>query len=135
MGINSQGVAYDFGQMGSGHLKTRATDLVPPNGRVIVAITMLEAVKFDQLVADDTYASTKVDTAGVLGDGVAYIGTQTQTRANGLDQSDSTAESEAIANTVEFPGGITIYGRWNRVSLHDGSSDYVDGIIVYYGPA
>ena len=135
MGINSQGVAYNFGQMGSGHLKTRATDLVPPHGRVIVAITMLEDVKFDQLVADDTYASTKVDTAGVLGDGVAFIGTQTQTRANGLDQSDSTAESEAIANTVEFPGGLTIYGRWNRVSLHDGSADYVDGIIVYYGPA
>ena len=135
MGINSQGVAYDFGQMGSGHLKTRATDLVPPHGRVIVAITMLEDVKFDYLVADDTYASSKVDTAGVLGDGVAYIGTQTQTRANGLDQSDSSAESEAIANTVEFPGGLTIYGRWNRVSLHDSGSDYVDGIIVYYGPA
>ena len=135
MGINSQGVAYNFGQMGSGHLKTRATDLVPPHGRVIVAITMLEDVKFDQLVADDTYASTKVDTAGMLGDGVAFIGTQSQTRANGLDQSDSTAESESITNTVEFPGGLTIYGRWNRVSLHDGSSDYTDGIIVYYGPA
>jgi len=71
----------------------------------------------------------------MLGDGVAFIGTQSQTRANGLDQSDSTAESESITNTVEFPGGLTIYGRWNRVSLHDGSSDYTDGIIVYYGPA
>ena len=132
MGINSQGVAYDFGQMGSGHLKTIASDLVPPHGRVIVAITMLEAVKFDQLVGDDTYASLKVDTAGVLGDGVAYIGTQTQTRANGLDQSDSSVESVPITSGVEFPKGITIYGRWNRVSL---ATDYTHGIICYYGPA
>ncbi len=57
------------------------------------------------------------------------------TRASLKEESDSSAESEAIANTVEFPGGITIYGRWNRVSLHDGSCDYTDGIIVYYGPA
>jgi len=133
MGINSQGVAYNFGQLGSGHLKTRATDLVPPHGRVIVAITMLEAVKFDQLVGATDGASTLVDATDSLGDGVAFIGTQTQTRANGLDQSDSTAESEAIANTVEFPAGMTIYGRWNRVSLHDGAGDYTDGIIVYYG--
>tara|TARA_R100001510_G_C7626536_1_gene186303 strand:- start:389 stop:793 length:405 start_codon:yes stop_codon:yes gene_type:complete len=133
MGQNSQGVAYNFGQLGSGHLKTRATDLVPPHGRVIVAITMLEAVKFDQLVGATDGSSTLVDAADSLGDGVAFIGTQTQTRANGLDQADSTAESETIANTVEFPAGMTIYGRWNRVSLHDGSSDYNDGIIVYYG--
>ena len=57
MGINSQGVANDFGQMGSGHLKTRATDLVPPHGRVIIAITMLEDVKFDYLVACLLYTS------------------------------------------------------------------------------
>ena len=133
MGINSQGVAYDFGQMGSAHLRTASTDLVPPHGRVIVAITTLEVVSFDQLVGDDTYASTKVDTAGVLGDGVAYIGTQTQTRANGLDQSDSSAESEALTSSVDFPGGITIYGRWTRVSLSTVTNGH--GVIVYFGPA
>ena len=135
MGINSQGVAYNFGQLGSGHLKTRDKDLVPPHGKVIVAITMLEAVKFDQLVGATDGASSLVDQTDpdTRGDGVAFFGTQTQTRANGLNQSDSSAESEAIANTVEFPAGMTIYGRWNRVSLHDSSSDYTDGIIVYYG--
>ena len=135
MGINSQGVAYNFGQLGSGHLKTRDNDLVPPHGKVIVAITMLEEVSFDQLVGATDGASSLVDQAdpNTLGDGVAFFGTQTQTRANGLDQSNSTAESEVIANTVLFPAGMTIYGRWNRVSLHHGSSDYTSGIIVYYG--
>tara|TARA_Y100001963_G_C6606126_1_gene364849 strand:+ start:18 stop:419 length:402 start_codon:yes stop_codon:yes gene_type:complete len=132
MGINSQGVSYDFGQMGSGHVNTTGADIIPPHGRVIVAITMLEEVSFDQLVADDTYASSKVDTAGVLGDGVAFIGTQTQTRANGLDQSDNSVESIAIGTGVAFPAGLTIYGRWNRVSLNSAANG--DGIIVYYGP-
>tara|TARA_R100000808_G_scaffold92_1_gene670 strand:- start:2597 stop:2992 length:396 start_codon:yes stop_codon:yes gene_type:complete len=130
MGLNSTATAWNFGQLGSGHLKANATDLTPPHGRVIVAITMLEDVKFDQLVAATDGSSSLVDTAGSLGDGVAFIGTQTQTRANGLDQSNDTAESEAIADTVIFPEGLTIYGRWNRVSLQ---TDYTHGVIVYYG--
>ena len=132
MGINSQNVAYGFGQMGSGHIKAAASDLVPPHGRVIVAITMLDAVKFDQLVADDSFASSLVDQTSpdTRGDGVAFFGTATQTRANGLDQSDSSVESVVVANTVEFPKGLTIYGRWTRVSLQ---ADSTHGIICYYG--
>jgi|TARA_R100000479_G_C6321774_1_gene178044 hypothetical protein len=132
MGINSQNVAYGFGQMGSGHIKAAASDLIPPHGRVIVAITMLDAVKFDQLVADDSFASSLVDQTDpdTRGDGVAFFGTATQTRANGLDQSDSSVESVVVANDVEFPKGLTIYGRWTRVSLQ---ADSTHGIICYYG--
>jgi len=130
MGINSTEVSYGFGQMGSGHIKAAASDLIPPHGRVIVAITMLDAVKFDQLVADTSFASLQVDTAGVEGDGVAYFGTAAQTRANGLDQSDNSAESVAVSTAVEFPKGLTIYGRWTRVSLQ---ADSTHGIICYYG--
>ena len=124
-------VEYGFGQMGSGHIKAIASDLKPPEGRVIVAITMLENVKFDQLEADQGGASTSVNTAGSLGAGINFIATNAVTRANGLDQSDDSAESVVVANTVEFPKGLTIYGRWNRVSLS--GSDYTHGIIVYYG--
>jgi hypothetical protein len=134
MGINSTEVAYNFGQMGSGHLKAVADDLIPPHGRVIVAITMLEEVKFDQLVADASGASTLVDQSSptdTRGDGIAFFGTQTQTRANGLQQSNSSVESVVVANTVAFPAGLTIYGRWNRVSL--AGTDYTHGIILYYG--
>ena len=124
-------VEYGFGQMGSGHIKAVASDIKPPKNRVIVAITMLENVKFDQLVADDGGASSTVDIAGSLGDGIAFFGSGTKTRANGLDQSDDSVESVSLANTVVFPKGLTIYGRWNRVSLQ--GSDYTHGIIVYYG--
>ena len=118
---------------GSGHIKAIASDLVPPHGKVIVAIQTLEDVKFDQLVADTSGASNVVDqtTPDTRGDGIAYFGTEAQTRANGLDQSNSSVESEVVANTVGFPAGITVYGRWTRVSLE---SDSTHGIIVYYGP-
>ena len=132
MGINSQGVAYDFGQMGSGHLMATGTDLKPPHGRVIVAITMISACSFEHLVADDKYTSPFVNTADMLGDGVISFGTQTTSRANGLDHSDDTAESVAIGTGVSFPAGLTIYGRWNRVKLNSVADG--DGIIVYYGP-
>jgi len=124
-------VEYGFGQMGSGHIKAVASDLKPPKNRVIVAITMLENVKFDHLEADQGGASPSVDTAGALGDGINFIATNAVTRANGLDQSDDSAESVVVANTVEFPKGLTIYGRWTRVSLS--GSDYTHGVIVYYG--
>ena len=131
MGTSSENMAYSFGQMGSGHIKLAARDLKPPHGRVIIAIQVLNAaVKFDQLVADTEFNSHKVDTAGMLGDGVEYFGTATATRAQGLDQADDTAEAETLANTVEFPAGITVYGRWTRVSL---AADSTHGVICYYG--
>ena len=124
-------VEYGFGQMGSGHIKAVASDLKPPKDRVIVAIQCLEDVKFSTLEADQGGASSKVDTAGSLGEGINFIATDAVTRANGLDQSDDSAESVVVANTVVFPKGLTIYGRWTRVSLQ--GSDYTHGVIVYYG--
>ena len=136
MGINSQGVAYDFGQMGSGHLKAIGTRLYAPTGKVIVAITMLESVAFEHLVADDTYIGSG---SATVDDGVSFFGTGTQFLANGEDDDGDAVTSVPVATTVQFPEGMTIYGRWTSVKLQDfdsvGSSDYTHGIIVYYGPA
>ena len=131
MVINSQQVAYSFGQHGSGHIKT-ATDLYAPTGKVIVAITMLEDVKFEAstgLLADTTYVD--VTTAAASEDGVAYIGTATQVLPNGEDDDGDAVTSVVVAATVIFPKGVTIYGRWTRVAL---AASYTHGIIVYYGP-
>tara|TARA_B100001094_G_scaffold120266_1_gene115977 strand:+ start:31 stop:423 length:393 start_codon:yes stop_codon:yes gene_type:complete len=129
MGINSTEVAYGFGQMGSGHIKA-STALYPPAGRVIVAITMLEDVQFlatTGLVGDDSYianGSASVD------DGVSFIGSGAQFLANGMDDDGDAVTSAVIANTVSFPKGLTIYGRWTRFQLKTG---YTHGVIVYYG--
>ena len=109
-----------------------ATDLYAPTGKVIVAITMLENIKFEAtngLVADTSFVNVTTDAA--LEDGVAFFGTGSQVLPNGEDDDGDAVTSVAIANTVEFPKGVTIYGRWTRVAL---STSYTHGIIVYYGP-
>ena len=133
MGINSTEVAYGFGQMGSGHLKAVATDFFAPRGKVIVAITMLEDMLFDKLLADTTYQTGSATVDQGPSD-TAYFGTGTQIAANGGDGaagSFNQALSAAVAATVSFPKGLTIYGRWTSISLQ--GSDYTHGIIVYYG--
>jgi|TARA_B100000073_G_scaffold324385_1_gene307235 hypothetical protein len=131
MGSNSTDISYHFGQMGSGHIKDAASDLKPPHGRVIVAIQCLESVAFSHLEPDTSFNSTLVDSSDSYGDGVAFVGTTNgNTRANGLDNSDSSAESVNIASTVIFPTGTMLYGRWKRVSLN---ADMTHGVIVYYG--
>lgn len=133
MGINSTEVAYGFGQMGSGHLKAVLTDFFAPRGKVIVAITMLENILFDKLLADTTYqtGSATVDQGPA---DTAYFGTGAQIAANGGDGdagSYNQALSVVVAADVSFPKGLTIYGRWTNISLQ--GSDYTHGIIVYYG--
>ena len=120
MGLNSTEVAYQFGQHGSGHSKTAANTLYAPTGKVIVAITCLADVKFSALVADTTYVDVTTDASKE--DGVAYFGTAAQVLPNGEDDDGDAVKSEEIANTVVFPKGITIYGRWTNVSLQDDST-------------
>ena len=55
MGINSQEVAYQFGQLGSAYTTASSEAIKPPAGKVFVAITMLDNTIFDDaagLVAD-----------------------------------------------------------------------------------
>tara|TARA_R100000700_G_C3148519_1_gene127941 strand:+ start:130 stop:777 length:648 start_codon:yes stop_codon:yes gene_type:complete len=42
MGINSTGVAYDFGQLGSAYTDLADKPIIPPQGMVIVAITFID---------------------------------------------------------------------------------------------
>mgnify|MGYP003141308138 CR=1 FL=1 len=131
MGINSQETSYGFGQMGSGHLKAVATDLFAPKGKVIIAITMLEDVLFDKLIADTTFIGAGTST---VDDGTAFFGSAAQVAANGGDGEVggyNSTKSVAVGSTVSFPKGLTIYGRWTQVSLQ--GSDYTHGVIVYYG--
>ena len=112
MGINSTGTAYDFGQLGSGVLTTHTVTLTPPTGKVIVAISVLEATMFDALVAEATET-----------DNVAYMGTATQVAQNG-------GGSEVFPVDVEVPAGTTLYGRWTSVKLDQTNNGT---IVAYYG--
>ena len=69
MGINSQGVAYNFGQLGSAYTDV-ANVIVPPVGQVIVAITFLAANTPTVLTPEKL--TTTTGSAGA-GSGPSYI--------------------------------------------------------------
>ena len=133
MGSNSQVVDYGFGQMGSGHVVAHATDVFAPKGKVIVAVTFLDDTYLDKLVADTTRNTGSATDNGP--DDTAYFGTGTQVAANGADGlagGYNTVTSVAVAATVKFPKGVTIYGRWTEISIQN-TSVTASGIILYYG--
>ena len=107
MGINSTEVAYGFGQLGSMISTTTAT-LTPPTGKVFVAITMLADTVFNAtngLVADNSIAN-----------GLEYVGTDDAAHDAALspDLGESGVGGQ-VADTITFPKGVTIYGRWTKV--------------------
>ena len=118
MGINSTEVAYGFGQMGSAYVPATAA-YTPPVGKIVIAITTLDACKFT-LITGDVSQYAKSD--GTLPTGATNAGTAflQSTRVAAQGTSDSN-----IANTVAFPKGITLFGRWTAVTPLDA------GIIVY----
>ena len=133
MGINSTEVSYQFGQLGSVFTKASSSAIVPPTGKVFVAITMLDNTKFDStggLVAESF-------TARIAGGGTSIGDTERNfitTAGAAHDQTAGNANAEKgagglqVDNTLEFPKGVTIYGRWEEIDVDTGN-----GIIAYIG--
>ena len=116
MGINSTEVAYNFGQFGSVFNDGTAA-IKPPTNKVFVAITMLEDTEFDSTTGLISTEPTK------------YINTST-TIANDLADGSETTDGGSggkDVNSVSFPEGITIFGRWNEIDVDSGK------IIAYIG--
>lgn len=116
--MNSQEVAYQFGQLGSAHTQTAANTVIPPDGMVIVAVQFLDAVALSEL---------KVETNVIP---LEYSGTAQTNSFFGKSNGNTSGGSEAIDTSVTFPKGTVIYGRWTEVSLN-ANSDH--GIICYFG--
>ena len=122
MGYLDNTVEYGFGQLGSAYLRDLDADFYPPSGLVVVAITVIEACEFNELVAD-TSGYTKADGS----EGVAYFGTETPVLMNGTNAAGDTVASDAINAADDFPAGVTIYGRWTKVDIDQGK------VILYFG--
>ena len=119
MGINSTEVSYNFGQLGSVYTTSGQPAITPPTDKVFVAFTTLATTTFDNdgMVADNNIAR-----------GQEYIGnTAAHDAALSPDLGESGANGLAITNTVSFPSGITIFGRWTELDVNSGA------IIAYIG--
>ena len=112
---NSTEVNYGFGQMGSilitgttnavtiiGGLDSDGTPASNVNRTtpVFVAITFLEDTVFDNA------GLTSEDNTMFINDTVA---------STGID-----ADGGAVTDSVTFPKGITVYGRWTKIKLDSG---------------
>ena len=109
MGQNSTEVAYQFGQLGSG-FSDEDDAVLPPTGKVIVAVSFLADTTFSAMVADTGVIDT------------AYFSHTTAVANNG------SGASETDSGTV-FPKGMTIYGRGTSITP---SADSATGGAIYY---
>ena len=131
MGINSTEVSYGFGQRGSVYTTASSDAIKPPTNKVFVAITMLADTVFDSsagLVAERVLVSgaTTGDVSTSTGD--IYIGTEQPAHdlAGGSETTDEGSGGKVV-DSVTFPKGITIYGRWSEIDVSSGS------VVAYIG--
>tara|TARA_Y100000310_G_C20457904_1_gene703933 strand:+ start:310 stop:642 length:333 start_codon:yes stop_codon:yes gene_type:complete len=94
-----------LGQAGSAFSDTQ--DNLTPTSGVFVAITMIEDTTFTVLQSAE-------------GAGVLFIG-------NTASNAGAGSGNEAIDTSNTFPAGVTIYGRWDSITLNGGS------IVAYIG--
>jgi len=127
MGINSTEVSYGFGQLGSAYTTSGSDAIKPPTGKVFVAVQMLTDTVFDSsggLVAEQRVNNTI--TSSVTNN--VYIGTEAA--ANDLAAGSETVDEGSggkVVDSVTFPKGVVIYGRWSEIDVSDGS------IVAYIG--
>jgi len=112
---------------------TASSDAIkPPTGKVFIAITILTAdTTFDAsggLVAERALVSgaTTGDVSTKTGD--IYISTEQP--AHDLAAGDETTDEGSgglVVDSVDFPAGITLYGRWTEIDVADGA------VVAYIG--
>ena len=129
MGINSTEVAYGFGQLGSAYTTASSDAITPPTGKVFVAITMLADTVFDStggLIAERIVVPGAAATDDSTQTGDIYIGTEEP--ANDLGAATvSEGTGGKVVDSVTFPKGVTIYGRWTEIDVNSGH------VVAYIG--
>ena len=98
-----------LGQAGSIYIAGTTNAVTPPLGNVFVAIQVVTAATFDSGVT------------GLVGENDNNFPSTTGTGT------DIDSDGGAVVDSVSFPAGLTIYGRWTSILLDAGS------VIAYVG--
>ena len=123
MGQNSTEVAYGFGQFGSTYLTGDGAKLDLDGA---TAKYYINAITFTE---DTTFQTLGILDAGVqLGLGKTHFVSTEDTQTLDTDWGATTDAGDndgkvltADASGIQFPAGITIYGMWDYVELHEGT--------------
>ena len=111
-----QGIDIALGQDGCSYTKDTSDSIKPPTNKVFVAITML--------------ADTVFDSSGGLISETATKFINTETAANDAADGSETATQGSggqVVDSVTFPKGVTIFGRWTEIDVNSGS------VVAYIG--
>jgi hypothetical protein len=99
-----------LGQAGSAYTAASSDAIVPPLNQTFVAITMITDCTFDSsggLIAED--AEKFINTEDAANDLAA--GSESSVEGSGGQ----------VVDSVVFPAGLTIYGRWTEIDVATGS--------------
>ena len=109
----NEGINIQLGQMGSAVLTAVGDSITPPDGCVIVAITVVQAnTTIDELIAEDA---------------TRYMNTASAAHDYGSEDSLHGTGGDKFPTSVNLYSGFTMYGRWTSASTSAGS------IICYFG--
>ena len=128
MGMNSTDTAYNIGQFGSTLLTGDGAilNLTSASAKYYVcAIQMIDDVRFGSTGA----SGLQILDGGVdLGMGKTHFVSTEDTQTLDTDWGATTDAGDndgkvltADASGIQFPAGITIYGMWDYVELHEGT--------------
>ena len=116
MAVNSTEVSYGFGQMGSILITGTTNAVTIIGGRDTDSTPASNVNRTDKVFVAITFlADTVFDNAGLTSDDNTMFPNDT-VASTGID-----ADGGAVTDSVTFPKGITIYGRWTSILLDSGS--------------
>ena len=105
-----------FGQIGSSYTAASNDAIKPPTDKVFVAITMVTDCTFDAsggLIAEDQ--DKFINTERAAND------------ENDGAEDENYGSGGLVVDSVVFPKGMTIYGRWTEIDVDTGSC------VAYFG--
>ena len=108
---------------------TASSDAIkPPTGKVFIAITILTAATTFDAAAGLVSEKRVNNTISSSVTNNVYIGTDAA--AHDLAAGSETVDEGSgglVVDSVDFPVGITLYGRWTEIDVADGA------IVAYIG--
>ena len=121
-----------LGALGSAFTNTTAP-IVPPAGMVIAAIQFITGggsatPKITALVAE--IPGKTFNTVHPANAGGTHTSTDGTHPSTGLTVEEGTGGQTLGSETIDFPAGMTLYGRWTSATF---TGDNSGGVICYFG--
>tara|TARA_Y100001937_G_scaffold92069_1_gene124641 strand:+ start:274 stop:966 length:693 start_codon:yes stop_codon:yes gene_type:complete len=131
MGINSTGVAYNFGQLGSAYTDLESNIIVPPKDHVIVAVQACSATNVSVKVLTPERLNSNGPNFVNIGGGTGsatFLTAPNTGNVNGVVSVALTDNAGSDIKTVELSGGANAKVKVGQFVLLANANAQVDGV-------